>query len=351
MTAPAMHRADSAQAVTLADIERAAGRIAGRILRTDTVRSADLSERLGVPVHLKLEHRQATGSFKLRGASNAIALLDPESRRRGVVAASTGNHGRALAHAAGLEGIRATVCMSRLVPQNKVEAIRRLGADIRIVGRSQDDAQDEVDRLVRDEGMAMVPPFDHRDVVAGQGTLGIEMLEAVADAETILVPLSGGGLAGGIAAAVKALSPRTRVVGISMARGAAMKASLDAGRPVTVEELPTLADSLGGGIGLENRVTFALCRDLLDEVVLLSEREIAAGIRHLYAVEREVAEGAGAVGVAALLAGRIRPGGPVVALVSGRNIDMDLHRRVVCSGTTEFERLEAEAEAARGRLD
>lgn len=319
-------------AVTLPEIESAAVRIAGKIVQTQTVMSPSLTERMGVPVHLKMEHRQATGSFKLRGASNAVALL-PE-RTHGVVAASTGNHGRALAHAARLEGLRAVICMSRLVPRNKVEEIRRLGAEIRIVGNSQDDAQEEVERLAREEELAMVPPFDHPAVIAGQGTLGLEMLEAVPDVETVLVPLSGGGLAAGIAAAVKGLRPRARVIGVSMERGAAMKASLDAGKPVLVEEVQTLADSLGGGIGLDNRLTFAMCRDLLDEVVLLSESEIAAGIRHAYEAEREVVEGAGVVGIGALLAQKVRPAGPAVVVVSGRNIDMGLHRKVVCGATS-----------------
>jgi threonine dehydratase len=311
------------------------------------VPSASLGAIAGVPVHLKLESRQTTGSFKLRGASNAVALLGAEERRRGVVAASTGNHGRALAYAAKREGIRAVICMSRLVPDNKLAEIRRLGATVRIIGDSQDDAQEEVERLVREEGLVMVPPFDHPHVVAGQGTLGLELIEAVPEAETVLVPLSGGGLAAGIAAAVKGASPSTRVVGVSMRRGAAMKASLDAGRPVTIEELPTLADSLGGGIGLDNRLTFAMCRDLLDDVVLLSEAEIAAGIRHLHAEEREIAEGAGAAGAAALIAGKVRATGPVVALVSGRNIDMALHRQVVCGEETAFERVDARE---RGRV-
>ncbi len=316
--------------VTLDDIKHARHRIADRILATTTVLSPALSKRLGSPVHLKLEHRQAAGSFKLRGASNAVALLSAEERMRGVVAASTGNHGRALAHATRLEGIRAVICMSTLVPANKVEEIGRLGAEIRIAGSSQDDAQAEAERLAGQEGLVMVPPFDHPAVVAGQGTLGLEMMEAVPDAATVLVQLSGGGLASGIAAAVKGVSPRTKVIGVSMARGAAMKASLDAGRPVSVEELPTLADSLGGGIGLDNQLTFAMCRDLLDDVIVLSEDEIAAGIRHAYEAEREVVEGAGAVGIAALLAGKVRATGPFVALVSGRNIDMALHRRIVC---------------------
>ncbi|TPL96546.1 hydroxyectoine utilization dehydratase EutB [Mesorhizobium sp. B2-3-10] len=316
--------------VTLGDIRAARERIAGKIERTSIVLSASLSEGLGVPVQLKLEHRQTTGSFKLRGASNAVASLSAGEKARGVVAASTGNHGRALAHAAKLEGMRAVICMSRLVPRNKLDEIRRLGAEIRIVGNSQDDAQQEVERLVTEEGLVMLPPFDHPHIIAGQGTLGLEMMEQVPDAALVLVQLSGGGLASGVAAAVKGVRPGTRVVGVSMARGAAMKASLDAGRPVLVEELPTLADSLGGGIGLDNRLTFAMCRDLLDDVVLLSEDEIAAGIRHAYEQEREIVEGAGAVGIAALLAGKVKAEGPVVVLLSGRNIDMQLHRKIVC---------------------
>ena len=316
--------------IALADIKAARSRIADKIDRTATVQSAALSEIAGAAVFLKMEHRQTTGSFKLRGASNALASLAPEARSRGVVAASTGNHGRALAHAAKLEGVRAVICMSRLVPENKVAEIRRLGADVHIVGDSQDDAQSEVERLVRDELLAMVPPFDDPAVVAGQGSVGLEMMAAVPAARTVLVQRSGGGLASGIAAAVKGVSPSTRVIGISMRRGAAMKASLDAGKPVHVQELPTLADSLGGGIGLSNKLTFAMCRDLLDDVVLLTEAEIAAGVRHAYAIEREVVEGAGAVGIAAILAGKVRLEGETVVLLSGRNIDMDLHRSIVC---------------------
>jgi threonine dehydratase len=319
----------TAKPVTLQDIKAARQLIAGKVERTPTVLSYILSEKIGAPIHLKLENRQITGSFKLRGASNAVALLSADERRRGVVAASTGNHGRALAYAAKREGLRATICMSRLVPANKIEEIRRLGAKILIVGDSQDDAQQEVDRLVAEAGMVMLPPFDHAAVIAGQGTLGLELMEDVAEAVKVLVPLSGGGLAAGVAAAVKAINPAARIVGVSMARGAAMKASLDAGKPVPVEELPTLADSLGGGIGLDNQLTFSMCRNLLDDVILLTEEEIAAGIRHAYEQEREILEGAGAVPVAALLAGKVRPSGPTVLVLSGRNIDMALHRRIV----------------------
>ncbi len=315
--------------VSLDDIRAASAHIAGRVLRTPMVQSTGLSELVGVPVHLKLEHHQTTGSFKLRGATNAVLSLAADERASGVVAASTGNHGRALAHAAKAEGAVATICMSRLVPENKVAEIRRLGANVQIIGRSQDEAQDEVNRLVAEKGMVMVPPFDLPAVIAGQGTLGLEIMEQLPDAATVLVPLSGGGLAAGVAAAVKGLNPKARVIGLTMERGAAMKASLDAGRPVQVEELPSLADSLGGGIGLDNRLSFAMCRDLLDDVILLSEEEIAAGMRHAYSVEREIVEGAGAVGIAALLSGRVRSEGPIVAILSGRNVDMNLHRRII----------------------
>lgn len=314
----------------LAHIEAAAARIAGHVLRTPMVPSPSLTDLTGVPIHLKLEHHQTTGSFKLRGATNALLSLTDAERASGVVAASTGNHGRALAHAAAAAGVPCTVCMSRLVPANKVDAIARLGATVRIVGRSQDDAQAEVDRLAAEAGMAALPPFDQPAIIAGQGTIGLEIADELPSVETVIVPLSGGGLISGTAAAIKARRPGARLVGVSMRRGAAMQASLAAGRPVEVEELPTLADSLGGGIGLENRHTFAMVRDLVDEVVLLGEPEIAAGIRHAYFEEREVVEGGGAVAIAAILAGKVRPRGPTVLLLSGRNIDMTLHRRIVC---------------------
>lgn len=323
--------------VGLDEILSAAKRIAGHVLRTPMVESGVLSSLCGVPVHLKLESQQLTGAFKLRGATNAVLSLSADERQRGVVAASTGNHGRALAFAAKLAGSKATICMSSLVPENKVAAVRQLGADVRIVGKSQDDAQREVERLVAEEGLVMVPPFDNAAVIAGQGTIGLEIIEDLPEAATVLVPLSGGGLASGIAAAIKGLRPNIQVIGISMERGAAMKASIDAGHPVPVEELPTLADSLGGGIGLDNRLTFRMCRDLLDDIVLVSEREIAEGIRHAYQHEREIVEGAGAVGIAALLAGKVRSAGPVVALLSGRNIDMGLHRRVINSQPNTWE--------------
>lgn len=313
--------------VTLEDVGTAAERIRDMIRITPVKASASLSRLAGGPVWLKCEHRQETGAFKLRGASNAAARLGHVA---GVTTASTGNHGRALAHAARQLGLPAVICVSRLVPRNKLQAIEALGAEARVIGASQDEAFEEARRLRRDEGFALIPPFDHPDVIAGQGTLGLEILDQIPDAATIAVPLSGGGLLAGVALAVKGLRPDIRIIGISMERGAAMAASLKAGHPVEVEELETLADSLGGGVGLKNRLTFAMCRDLMDEVILLTEAEIAAGIRHLALEDGETVEGAAAVGAGAIIAGKLRAeDGPLVLILSGQNIDPDRHAAIV----------------------
>jgi len=219
--------------------------------------------------------------------------------------------------------------MSKLVPQNKVDAIRSLGAEIKIIGNSQDEAEIEANRLVSEEGFVMIPPFEHPHVIEGQGTLGLEMLEQVPDVDTILVQISGGGLISGIATAIKSTRPKVRIVGISMQRGCAMIESQRAGKPIEVTELPTLADSLGGGIGLDNRWTFNIVRELVDDLILLSEEEIAEGIRHAYFNEQLVLEGGGSVGIAALLAGKLKPTGKTIVLLSGKNIDMQLHRKII----------------------
>ena len=327
--------------ISESDVLNAQSRIVGRIRRTPTMLSPSLSDLAGVPVYLKLEHHQITGSFKLRGATNAILSLTDDQRARGVVGVSTGNHGRGLAFAAKRAGVKAIICMSKLVPENKVRAIKDLGAEVRVVGQSQDDAQEEVDRLVDDEGMTLVPPFDHEAIIAGQGTVGLELLDDVPDASNLIVPVSGGGLIAGVSAVVKSLRPEAKVFGVTMERGAAMAESLAAGRPVMTPERPSLADSLGGGIGLDNQFTFAMAQDLVEEIVLLSEREIADGVRHAYWNEQEVVEGSGAVGLGAVLADKIKPAGPTVILVSGRNIDMRLHHRLISGENVD---LEVEAE-------
>jgi threonine dehydratase len=318
----------SDRSIGLEDIVAAQGRIAGTVHRTRTELSTHLSDKTGVSVHLKLEHHQRTGSFKLRGATNAVMRLNNTKRAQGVVGVSTGNHGRGLAYAARRNGVRCIICMSELVPQNKIDGIKAQGAEVRIVGRSQDDAQVEVDRLVA-EGMTMIPPFDHPDIIAGQGTIGLELVDDLPDLRTVMIQLSGGGLISGVAAALKARIPSIRVIGVSMERGAAMYQCQQAGQPMIVPELATLADSLGGGIGLDNRYTFGMTRDLVDEIVLVSEVEIAAAIRHAYWCENEIIEGSGSVGIAALLSGKVKPNGATALLLSGGNIDMVLHHRII----------------------
>jgi threonine dehydratase len=308
---------------SLADVYRARARIAPWVRRTPLVRSDTLSRRLGRSVHLKLETLQETGAFKLRGATNRLLMLNEAERERGVVAVSTDNHARAVAHAASTLGVPAVVFMSTLVPANKVEAVQALGADVRIAGDSQDAAEADARRLANDQGRLFVSPFEDPGVIAGQGTIGLELLEDLPNLDTVLVPLSGGGLIGGIALALKSADPAIRVIGMSMERGAAMYESLRAGRPVEVAEAASLADSLGGGIGLDNRYTFGLVRDLVDDVILVSEDEIAAAMAHCYWHEQQIVEGGGAVGVAALLAGKAgAPGDQTVVVLCGRTVDM-----------------------------
>jgi threonine dehydratase len=312
----------------LADIFKARQRIAGIAVDTPLLRSEQLSQIAGSDILLKLEGIQPTGAFKIRGATNALAQLSAKKRSRGVVCCSTGNHGRALAYAARRFGIQATICVSELVPPNKLAAIEAQGARICRNGKSQDAAQRNVETLVTREGLIEVPPFDSEAVVAGQGTIALELLEERPDLETIVVPLSGGGLIGGIAFAAKTINPRIRVVGVSMDRGAAMHESLSAGQPIEVCEVPSLADSLGGGIGLNNRFTFELCRRFVDETVLVSEAEIYKAMRSLFLADRIVAEGGGAVGVAALQTGRIRPSNVTALIISGQNVDMSLFLQI-----------------------
>jgi threonine dehydratase len=318
--------------VTLADIYRARTALHGLVQRTPMVASPALSAVAGTDVRLKLELMQDTGSFKLRGASNRLAAMTAEERARGVVAVSTGNHGRGVAQAAQKLGMRAAIFMSNLVPANKVEAIRALGAEVHITGRSQDDAEIEAKALAKEEGLVWVPPFDDPRIVAGQGTCGLEILEDAPDADTVLIPVSGGGLAAGIAIAMKAANPAVRIVGISMERGPAMYHSLQAGKPVLVTEEESLADSLGGGIGLDNAVTFDLCRCLIDDLILVSEDEIAEAMRFAYREERLVVEGGGAVGISVLLSGKAgRLGKKAVCVLSGRNVDMTRFTEIVAA--------------------
>ena len=324
-----------ADPVSCAAIESARQRISPWVKKTPLVKSATLSRLTGASVYLKLETVHTTGAFKLRGAANGILDLTRKQRECGVVAISTGNHGKAVAYIAGQLAIPVTICMSGLVPENKFKAVRETGAEVRIAGVSQDEAQQEAERLVREAGMTLIHPFDDPAIIAGQGTIGAEILEDLDQVDAVLAGLSGGGLISGIAIALKSKKPGVRMIALSPEKGPAMYESIKAGKPVTVEEKPTLADSLGGGIGLDNRYTFDLVRKYVDDYVLLSEAQIADGICHLYYHERLVTEGAGAVGVAALLTGSLgKLHGNIVCVISGNNIDMGEFTRLVTDHKT-----------------
>lgn len=314
--------------VTLESIYQARSRIAGQVTRTPLIRSLALSERFAAEIFLKLENLQPSGAFKLRGATNMIAALmaqyGADHLQRGVTTASTGNHGRAVAYAAARLGVPAIICLSTLVPDNKVRAIEALGAEVRRVGKSQDEAFEEVARLVDEQGMTLIPPFDAPLIASGQGTIGVELMEDQPELDRVIVGLSGGGLLGGIGAAVKAIRPATRVTGVSLSQGAAMWESLQAGHPVDVEEVESLGDSLGGGIGLDNVCTFGLVREVMDDHCQVSEPAIARAMVELLEHEKMLVEGAAAVGLAAIAEHGLDVCGQKVALiVSGNGVSLD----------------------------
>lgn len=307
-------------APNLADIESARERIGGLVHRTPLVRSFTLSRFLDADVRLKLECFQDTRAFKVRGAANAILSQQEKTPLERLVTYSTGNHGRATAYVASRLGIPATVCMSHATTEDKQSALASAGADIRLVGKSQDEAHDLAIELSGD-GMTFVDPINDPASTAGHGTIGIEIFEDFPDVDTVVVPVSGGAMISGIAIAIKALSPSTRVVAVSMDRGAAMFESLQAGRPIQVEEVDSLADCLQGGISLDNTHTFATVRDLVDEFVLVSEEEIATAMAEAFHEERLILEGAGATPIAAVMHHDRSSFGENIALVaSGGNV-------------------------------
>ena len=304
-------------------IYRARQAIAGVARRTPLVYSPALSRRSGGQVFLKLENLQETGSFKVRGAINCLSRLTDAERAAGVVTVSTGNHGRAVAFVARRLGMRAVVCVPAAVLAHKVAAMREQGAEVRVAGADQDAAEAAALELAAAEGLTLVSPFDDPAVIAGQGTIGMEILEDLPQVEVVVAPLSGGGLLGGIALAITRAAPGIRTVGVSMARGAVMAASLAAGRPVQLPEEPTLADSLMGGIGLANRHTFRLIQQTVDATVLLSEKEIGQAMVFALREEHQVVEGGGAVAGGAVLHDKLDLAGKTVAVVvSGGNVGM-----------------------------
>jgi threonine dehydratase len=321
--------ADRTAAVTIESLRAAARVLDGVAMRTPLLDAPDLSARVGVPVALKCELLQPVGAFKIRGAYNALArLVAGGGAPRGVVAASSGNHGQALAFAARHFGLRAVVVMPESTPQVKVDGVRRYGGEVVLAGATRSAEQGaRAEAIAREEGLAMIPPFDHPDVIAGQGTIGLEILEQRPDVETVLVPVSGGGLISGISVAVAALAPGVEVVGVEPEGAAKLTAALAAGAPRTLAHTESMADGLlSRSIGA---LTFDLMRGVVRRSVTVTEPEIAAAVRYLHHHTELRPEPSGAVAVAALLAGHVRPAGPTVAVVSGGNVDPDLYQRLV----------------------
>jgi len=319
---------------TLGDYEHAAEVLTGVLSTTPLVETQALSDVLGAPVFLKLENLQRTGSFKIRGSSYLMSRLTAEERARGVVAASAGNHAQGVALAARELGIHATIFMPLGVPVPKLLATRGYGAEVILQGPTVELPLQLAAEFAKETGAVLVHPFDHIDVITGQGTLGLELFEERPDVDTVLVPIGGGGLIAGVAGAIKAKAAQAgrtvRVIGVQAANSAAYPESLAAGHPSTVATRPTIADGIA--VARPGDVPFAMIRDLVDEVVTVSEDDIARALLLLLERAKLVVEPAGAVGVAAILAGKVAPTGPTVVVLSGGNIDPLLMQRVISQG-------------------
>jgi threonine dehydratase len=300
-------------------IREAAGRIAPHVVETPLYLSRRLSDLHESDVYLKLENRQTTGSFKLRGAVNAVAALSAEERAAGVVTASAGNHGAGVAHACSIFATPAIIFVPAGAPASKRERIAASGADLRLVDGSYDDAHEMALEHADRTGAIYLHAFSDPAVVAGQGTVGLEIVTTLPEVATLLVPVGGGGLIGGVGAAARALAPEARVVGVQTPETSAMHDSLIAGRVVPAPTAPTLCDGLAGDI---DRRSFRLGQEVIDEMILVDEGVVRRAVSLLHRREAITVEGSGAVAVAALLgSGAHRFAGPVVAVVTGGNID------------------------------
>jgi threonine dehydratase len=305
---------------TLTDILAARRRIANAVHRTPLVSSQTLSRRLGVPVSFKVETLQKTGSFKARGATNAVRQLSAEQRRRGIVTISAGNHAQAVAFAAGAEGIPCVVVMPAQASQSKADATRGFGAEVILHGGVHE-AFARYESLQRERGLIPLHPFDDPAVIAGQGTVGVEVLEDAPDASLIVVPIGGGGLITGVAVAARGMGSRARIIGVEPEGSAAMRRALDASRPVRLERVESIADGLGAPAVSER--TLRLVQALVDDVVLVSDEAIIDAMRWLLERAKLLVEPAGAAGLAAVLTTLEPPTtGSVVVVLSGGNVDL-----------------------------
>jgi len=310
--------------VTPVDILHARRRLAGLVWTTPCVRSAWLSEAIGCEVYLKLENLQHTGSFKLRGALNKLKLLASAPEPPRVLTVSAGNHGRAVAYGASLFGLTAMVIVPRSAPPTKIEAIRQMGVELCLVGESYDEAEQIARRMASHRKVTFISPHNDPDVIAGQGTVALELLDQVPNLDTILMPVAGGGLLAGMAVIAKALNPIIKVIGVQAQNSPAMYESFRVGRLVAVEGKPTLADGLAGNVEAGS-ITFPLICKFVDDILLVSEESLRRAIVGLLAHEQLVVEAAGGATVAALLTHTFTPRSKkIAAILSGRNIDLSV---------------------------
>ena len=315
--------------VTLDKIYHAAYVLKNVARRTDLIEAAALKS--AAHLYLKTENLQLTGSFKLRGAYYKISQLTEEQRQAGIIACSAGNHAQGVALAASRMGIRSVVCMPDGAPISKVEATKAFGAGVRLVQGAYDDAYAFACELQKQTGATFIHPFTDPEVIAGQGAIGLEILDQLPDVETIVVPVGGGGLISGVAFAVKSLNPKVKVYGVQAENAASMVRSLESGEAMTLDTVNTFADGIA--VKHPGDLTFDMCRQYVDEVVTVSEDEIASAILRLLEKQKVVAEGAGAVSVAAALSGKLPVAGKkTVCLVSGGNIDVNILSRVITRG-------------------
>jgi threonine dehydratase len=325
--------------VSLQDVQAALGRIRDRIYLSPCSRSETLSRLTATDAWLKLENLQMTGAYKERGALNKLLVMAPADRERGLITASAGNHAQAVAYHAGRLGAKATIVMPEATPIMKVANTRAHGARVVLHGANYDEAYAEARRLEQVERLTFVHPFDDPDIIAGQGTIALEILQQEPGVDAIVVPVGGGGLVSGVAVAAKALKPSLRVIGVETELLPCMLQAVEAGHPVTLEPATTVADGIA--VKRAGDLTLEHVRKHVDEFVTVSEEEIASAILYLLEKEKTVAEGAGAVGVAALLQRKVRglEGKRTVTIVSGGNIDVNLVARVIERGLVKDGRL------------
>ena len=328
----------AAPAVTLFEIQAAMARIRDSIYLSPCARSEYFSEHTQNSIYLKLDNLQRTGAFKERGALNKLLTLTPDERARGVIAASAGNHAQGLAYHAGRHGIRAQICMPLTTPLIKVSATKGYGAEVVLHGANYDEACEEAVRRSEQFGMTFVHPFDDEVVIAGQGTMGLEILQQVPDIEAVVAPIGGGGLIAGVACAVKETNPRVRVIGVQPARLPSMKVAIAEGHPVTLSPAATIADGIA--VRRAGEKTLPLVQKYVDDIVTVDEEEIANAILLLLEREKTLAEGAGAAAIAALINHKTSLSGKKVAvLVCGGNIDVSLLSRIMERGLVKDGRL------------